>query len=68
MKGPAAIYARVSFRTKQKGGENTIASQNGGRWLLFAREQQFEVPREWVFEDDGYSGGEGLIRPGWRRR
>jgi len=56
----AAIYARVSS-DKQRGG-NTIASQTAAL-VAFAREQQFEVPREWVFEDDGYSGA-SLSVPG----
>jgi site-specific DNA recombinase len=59
----AAIYARVSS-DKQK-EENTIASQTAAL-IAFAREQQFEVPQEWVFEDDGYSGA-SLIRPGLER-
>ena len=59
----AAIYARVSS-DKQK-EENTIASQTAAL-VAFAREQEFEVPREWVFEDDGYSGA-SLLRPGLER-
>jgi site-specific DNA recombinase len=59
----AAIYARVSS-DKQK-EENTIASQTA-ELIAFARERQFEVPQEWVFEDDGYSGA-SLIRPGLER-
>jgi hypothetical protein len=46
----AAIYARVSSDKQRE--ENTIASQTAAL-VAFAREQQFEVPREWVFEDDG---------------
>src|SRR5258708_37155847 len=34
--------------------------------VAFARAQQFEVPKEWIFEDDGYSGA-NLIRPGLER-
>ncbi len=49
----AATYARVSS-DKQK-EENTIASQTAAL-IAFAGERQFEVPREWVFEGDGYSG------------
>src|SRR3981189_907670 len=56
----AGIYARVSSDKQRE--ENTIASQTAAL-VAFAREQQFEVPREWVFEDDGYSGA-SLIRPG----
>ena len=49
----AAIYARVSSDKQRE--ENTIASQTAAL-IAFAGEQQFEIPREWVFEDDGYSG------------
>jgi DNA invertase Pin-like site-specific DNA recombinase len=59
----AAIYARVSS-DKQK-EENTIASQTA-ELIAFARQRQFEVLQEWVFEDDGYSGA-SLIRPGLER-
>ena len=59
----AAIYARVSSDKQRE--ENTIASQTAAL-VTFAREQQFDVPQEWVFEDDGYSGAE-LIRPGLER-
>ena len=45
----AAIYARVSSDKQRE--ENTIASQTAAL-IAFAREQQFEVPREWTFEDD----------------
>jgi site-specific DNA recombinase len=59
----AAIYARVSSDKQRE--ENTIASQTAAL-VAFARAQQFEVPKEWVFEDDGY-GGANLIRPGLER-
>jgi len=59
----AAIDARVSSDKQRE--ENTIASQTAAL-VAFAREQQFDVPQEWVFEDDGYSGAE-LIRPGLER-
>src|SRR6201994_4592667 len=59
----AAIYARVSSDKQRE--EKTIASQTAAL-VAFARAQQFEVPKEWVFEDDGYSGAE-LIRPGLER-
>ena len=59
----AAIYARVSSDKQRE--ENTIASQTAAL-IAFAGEHQFEVPREWVFEDDGYSGA-SLIRPGLER-
>lgn len=56
----AAIYARVSS-DKQK-EENTIASQTAAL-IEFARNQGFDVPAEWVIEDEGYSGA-SLVRPG----
>jgi site-specific DNA recombinase len=59
----AAIYARVSSDKQRE--ENTIASQTAAL-MAFAGERQFEVPQEWVFEDDGYSGA-SLIRPGLER-
>jgi site-specific DNA recombinase len=59
----AAIYARVSSDKQRE--ENTIASQTAAL-IAFAGEQQFEVPREWILEDDGYSGA-SLIRPGLER-
>src|SRR5258708_32888491 len=59
----AAIYARVSSDKQRE--ENTIASQTAAL-VAFARAQQFEVPKEWIFEDDGYSGA-NLIRPGLER-
>src|SRR6202022_1384201 len=59
----AAIYARVSSDKQRE--ENTIASQTAAL-VAFARAQQFEVPKEWVFEDDGDSGA-NLIRPGLER-
>src|SRR6202047_334876 len=59
----AAIYARVSSDKQRE--ENTIASQTAAL-VAFARAQQFEVPREWILEDDGYSGA-SLIRPGLER-
>ena len=59
----AAIYARVSS-DKQK-EEHTIASQTAAL-RAFAQEQQCDVPAEWVFEDEGYSGA-SLVRPGLER-
>jgi site-specific DNA recombinase len=59
----AAIYARVS--SEQQREANTIASQT--RSLIeFAQGHDLEVPTEWVFEDDGYSGAT-LERPGLER-
>ncbi len=55
-----AIYARVS--SEQQREENTIASQTASL-IEFANSHDLEVPREWVFEDEGYSGAM-LERPG----
>ena len=56
----AAIYARVSSdRQKERG---TIASQTAALREC-AREREYIVPPEWVFEDDGFSGAR-LDRPG----
>jgi site-specific DNA recombinase len=59
----AAIYARVS--SEQQREENTIASQTASL-IEFARKHDLEVPEEWVFEDEGYSGAT-LERPGLER-
>jgi site-specific DNA recombinase len=59
----AAIYARVS--SEQQREENTIASQTASV-IEFARSHDLEVPQEWVFEDEGYSGAT-LERPGLER-
>src|SRR5215510_3358504 len=59
----AAIYARVSS-DKQK-EENTIASQTAAL-VAFAREHGYDVPGEWIFEDEGFSGA-SLVRPGLER-
>ena len=56
----AAIYARVS--SEQQREENTIASQTASL-IEFAKSHDLEVPAEWVFEDEGYSGAV-LERPG----
>jgi DNA invertase Pin-like site-specific DNA recombinase len=56
----AAIYARVSS-TRQK-EEATIASQTAAL-RAFAEQQGLDVPDEWVFEDEGFSGAT-LVRPG----
>jgi len=59
----AAIYARVSGRQQKE--EQTIGSQivechrAAERWGL-------EVPAEWVFTDEGYSGA-SLVRPALER-
>jgi hypothetical protein len=59
----AAIYARVS--SEQQREENTIASQTAAL-IEFAKSHDLEVPREWVFEDEVYSGAT-LERPGLER-
>jgi site-specific DNA recombinase len=58
-----AIYARVS--SEQQREENTIASQTAAL-IEFAKDNDLEVPKEWVFEDKGYSGAT-LERPGLER-
>jgi site-specific DNA recombinase len=62
-KKAAAIYARVSS-SKQK-DENTIASQTAAL-VDYARTHGYDVPADWVFEDEGYSGA-NLVRPGLER-
>jgi site-specific DNA recombinase len=59
----AAIYARVS--SEQQREENTIASQTASL-IEFAKSHDLEVPGEWVFEDEDYSGAT-LERPGLER-
>src|SRR5499427_7372013 len=59
----AAIYARVS--SEQQRDEKTIASQTAAL-TEFAKDHQLEVPKDWVFEDEGYSGAT-LERPGLER-
>ncbi|HWC16805.1 MAG TPA: recombinase family protein, partial [Terriglobales bacterium] len=59
----AAIYARVS--SEQQREENTIASQTASL-IEFAKSHDLEVPEQWVFEDEGYSGAT-LERPGLER-
>lgn len=55
----AAIYARVSSARQRE--EQTIGSQTTA--LIESAEQWgLEVPAEWVFEDEGYSGAT-LVRP-----
>ena len=59
----AAIYARVSSARQRE--EQTIRSQTAA--LIEAAERWgLEVPAEWVFEDEGYSGAT-LIRPALER-
>ncbi len=63
MKGTAAIYARVSSARQKE--ERTIASQIAAL-QAHALETGLEVPAQWVFEDEGYSGAT-LIRPALER-
>src|SRR6202042_1273181 len=59
----AAIYARVSSDKQRE--EGTIASQTAAL-IGFARSHGYQVPTEWVFEDEGHSGA-SLVRPGLER-
>src|ERR1700694_2708766 len=59
----AAIYARVS--SEQQREEKTIASQTA-ELIEFAKTRGLQVPTEWVFEDEGFSGAT-LERPGLER-
>jgi len=59
----AAIYARVSSERQKE--EQTIASQTAAL-RAHAASLELEVPVEWVFEDEGYSGGT-LVRPALER-
>src|SRR5919108_4232704 len=59
----AAIYARVS--SEQQREEKTIASQTASL-IEFAKSHDLEVPKAWIFEDEGYSGAT-LERPGLER-
>ena len=59
----AAIYARVSSDRQKE--EKTIASQTAAL-TEFACKEGYDVPREWIFEDEGVSGA-SLVRPGLER-
>ena len=59
----AAVYARVSSARQKE--QQTIQSQTAAL-LAHAAEQGLEVPAEWVFEDEGYSGAT-LYRPALER-
>src|SRR5271170_8096964 len=59
----ATIYARVS--SEQQKEANTIASQTAAL-VEFAKKQGYDVPDEYVFQDEGYSGST-LLRPGLER-
>ncbi|MCA1677054.1 MAG: recombinase family protein, partial [Actinobacteria bacterium] len=59
----AAIYARVSSARQRD--EQTIGSQTAA--LIEAAERLgLEVPTDWIFEDEGYSGAT-LVRPALER-
>jgi site-specific DNA recombinase len=58
-----AIYARVSSARQRE--EQTIASQTAAL-RAHAASVGLEVPTDWVFEDDGYSGAT-LVRPALER-
>jgi site-specific DNA recombinase len=55
----AAIYARVSSARQKE--DETIASQIAAL-RAYAADHAIEIPPEWVFEDEGYSGAT-LVRP-----
>ena len=59
----AAIYTRVSSERQREA--HTIASQTAAL-VEWATTLDLEVPRDWIFEDDGYSGAT-LERPGLER-
>jgi site-specific DNA recombinase len=59
----AAIYARVSSERQKE--EQTIASQIAAL-IEYSKKEDYAVPDEWVFQDEGYSGAT-LIRPGLER-
>jgi site-specific DNA recombinase len=60
---PVAIYARVSSERQKE--QETIASQVAAL-EEYARSQDWVVPRQWQFLDEGYSGA-SLARPGLDR-
>src|SRR3990170_5070121 len=59
----AAIYARVS--SEQQREAHTIASQTAAL-IELAKTLDLEVPKAWIFEDEGFSGAT-LERPGLER-
>ena len=59
----AAIYARVSGRSQKE--EQTIGSQIA-ECKKEAEQLGLEIPSEWVFSDEGYSGA-SLVRPALER-
>ncbi len=59
----AAMYARVS--SEQQREAHTIASQTAAL-IDWAKTLGLDVPKAWIFEDEGYSGAT-LERPGLER-
>lgn len=59
----AAVYARVSSTGQKK--DQTIGSQTEALRVHAAR-LRYELPEEWVFEDEGHSGA-SLVRPALER-
>ncbi|MGH3520284.1 MAG: recombinase family protein [Haloechinothrix sp.] len=59
----AAIYARVSSARQRE--EQTIGSQTTAL-MEAATQWELDVPADWVFEDEGYSGAT-LVRPALER-
>jgi site-specific DNA recombinase len=59
----AAIYARVSSDRQKE--DKTIGSQTSSL-LEYAQAHEWTVPKQWIFEDEGYSGAI-LARPGLER-
>jgi site-specific DNA recombinase len=59
----AAIYARVSSQRQKE--EQTIDSQVAAL-REHAESSGLEIPRDWVFQDEGYSGAT-LVRPALER-
>ncbi len=60
MNQPAALYARVSSQRQKE--DQTIASQTDAL-IQYALTHGYDVPPEWRFQDEGYSG-DSLQRPG----
>ena len=60
MTKPAAIYARVSSDRQKE--DHTIASQTAAL-IQYAETEGFVVPKEWIYQDEGYSGA-NIARPG----
>lgn len=63
MKTAAAVYARVSSARQKE--DETISSQIAAL-QSYAATERLEVPPDWVFQDEGYSGAT-LIRPALER-